>query len=69
MGKKKSKNEKNQKLVLGIVIIVILLILGALGVNNEVLNQISEISGLNIKFENQIENNDVAQDNTSRKNK
>ena len=71
MGKKKKKsyNKKEQKLVVSIVIIVILLLLGALGVNSNVLNQISEISGLNITFENQVTNNETTQENTSRTNK
>ena len=69
MGKKKKKNKKEQRLVTSIVIIVILLILGALGVNSNVLNQISEISGLNVVFENQVANGDAIQNNTSRTNK
>ena len=71
MGKKKtkSKSKKEQKLVVSIVIIVVLLLLGAVGVNSNVLNQISEITGLNITFENQIADSNVTQDNNSRSSK
>lgn len=67
--KKKSNNKKEQKLVVSIVIIVFLLLLGAVGINSDVLNKISEISGLNITFENQVVNNEPTQENTSRTNK
>lgn len=48
--KNKSKNQKTQMIV-GIVAALILLILILCGANTDVLNQVSNIAGLNIVFE------------------
>ena len=48
MGKRKSKKKKEQRLTTWILWIVVLILLAALGVNNEVINEIGNIIGINI---------------------
>ena len=48
--KKKGKNRKVQ-IIVGTITTLILLILILCGANNEILNQVSKVAGLNITFE------------------
>lgn len=48
--KHKSKNKKTQ-IIVGMIVILILLILILCGANTDILNQVSDVAGLNIVFE------------------